>query len=126
MRNKKDCKRKFVSILANGALVLSILVVLLPLSMPTAEATMYIFWEDWTIGDTQSYNGDTFILYGNLTITSSGNLTLDNCNIEMAYASNVTGYTIKVDGKFFVLNNSLITTNSTSPDPYEFRIDGTA
>ena len=95
--------------------------------MPTAEATIYVIWDNWDVTTPESYKDDTFILYGNLTI-DGGILTLDNCNLEMAYANNVTGYTIHVEenGTFNLLNNSLITTNSTSPDPYEFRIDGTA
>jgi hypothetical protein len=128
MGANRKFRKKIVSILANGALVLSILVVLLPLSMPTAEAATHIIWGDWNVVGKESYKDDIFILYGNLTIGDSDTLEFDNCNLEMAYASNVSGYSIHVieGGTFNVTNNSLITTNSTSPDPYEFIIDGTA
>ena len=120
-------RKKFVSGLVNIALVLSVFIVLLPLSMPTTEAATHIIWGDWTVSFPESYQDDTFILYGNLTIDGAS-LTLDNCIIEMAYAANGTGNKIWVldDGTLNLLNNSLITTNSTSPDPYEFRIDGAA
>jgi hypothetical protein len=95
MRIRKECKKKIVSMLANGVLVLSILAVLLPLSMPTAEATIYVIWDDWDVITPESYKDDTFILYGNLTI-DGGSLTLNNCNLEMTYAGNVTGNVIWV------------------------------
>ena len=126
--NRRFNKRaKLVSSIMNILLVLGVLVVLFPLSTPTAKATT-IFYVDWEIYDTQSYNDETFILYGDLFIYSNGSLTLDNCTLKMALGSPDPGNEIKVyiNGIFNLLNNSLITTNSTSPDPYEFRIDGTA
>ena len=121
-------RAKLVSSFVNILLVLGVLVVLFPLSVPTAEATIYIFYDDWEINSPWSYSDDIFILYGDLRILDGGTLTLDNCTIEMAKQDPEEGWNITVaeGGTFNLLNNSLITTNSTSPDPYKFRIDGTA
>jgi len=127
--NRRFNKRtKLVSSILNILLILGVLVVLFPLSMPTAEATVYIFYNDWEIDTPQSYSDDTFILYGDLRVLDGGTLTLDNCTIEMAKQDPEEGWNITVadGGTFNLLNNSLITTYSTSPDPYEFIIEGTA
>ncbi len=118
---------KFVSSLMNVLLVLGVLVVLFPLSAPTAKADTY-WYDGWTIGPVESYEfkDDTLIFNGTLTI--EGSLTLDNCILYMREKTPVDpGELIDVDGGTFnVLNNSLITTHPSEPDPYEFRIDGTA
>ncbi len=127
--NRRFNKRaKLVSSIVNVLLVLGVLVVLFPLSTPTVKADTYIFYTNWIIDTDQSYSDDTFILYGSLFIQENGTLSLDNCTLKMALGSPDPGDEIRVfsNGTFNLLNNSLITTNSTSPDPYEFRIDGTA
>jgi len=125
MTNKRGY-RKFVTGLMNILLVLGVLVVLFPLSMPAVKADT-LWYDDWTVGPLQviTLDDDTIIVNGTLTI--EGILTLDNCTLQMRYKSGY-GHLIDVDedGTFNLLNNSLITTNSTSPDPYEFRIDGAA
>ena len=123
MTNKRGY-RKFVTGLMNILLVLGVLIVLFPLSTPTVKANT-LWYDDWTVGPLQviTLDDDTIIINGTLTI--EGTLTLDNCILQMRYKSGF-GHLIDVDGTFNLLNNSLITTNSTSPDPYEFRIDGTA
>jgi hypothetical protein len=126
MKTYRKFGKKFVSSLVNVLLVLGVLIVLFPLSTPTVKATTIIYG-DWTVTGQESHSNEVFILYGDLIITT-GNLTLDNCTIKMALGSPDPGRNITVgfDGTFNLLNNSLITTYSTSPDPYEFRIDGTA
>jgi len=122
--NRKINKRvKLVSSFMNIFLVLAVLVVLFPLSTPSVKATT-IFYVDWEIYDTQSYNDETFILYGDLIIHDGGSLTIDNCIIEMTRQDPEEGWNITVvgGGEFSVLNNSLITTNSTNPDPYTFKV----
>jgi len=118
--------KKFVSGFVNIFLVLAVLVVLFPLSIPTAKADTlwYDNWDIWN-GEDITLDDDTIILNGTLWIHEGGKLTLDNCILQMRYKSGF-GHLIDVDGTFNLLNNSLITTNSTSPDPYEFRIDGAA
>jgi hypothetical protein len=115
--------------IVNVTLVLGIFIVLFPLSTPTAKADT-LWYDNWTIDSWESYEfkDDTLIFNGTLTI--EGNLTLDNCILQMRYKSpddpGGDDIWVKDTGTFNLLNNSLITTNSTSPDPYEFRIDGTA
>ena len=119
--------RRFVSGLMNVLLVLGVLVVLFPLSTPSVKADTIIYG-DWDVTGMDSYAGETFILYGNLKIHGNASLTFDGCTLKMASNNPEPGWNITVeeDGTFNLLNNSLITTYSTSPDPYEFIIDGTA
>ncbi|UCE74599.1 MAG: hypothetical protein JSV56_02555 [Methanomassiliicoccales archaeon] len=128
MKNCKVHTKKLLASVVNAALVFSILFMLIPMLMPTAEAATHIIWGDWNVVGTESYKDDIFILYGNLIIGDSDTLEFDNCTLEMAYAGNVSGNTIHVEenGTLNLLNNSLITTNSTSPEPYEFIIEGAA
>jgi hypothetical protein len=115
--------------IVNVTLVLGIFIVLFPLSTPTAKADT-LWYDNWTIDSWESYEfkDDTLIFNGTLTI--EGNLTLDNCILQMRYKSpddpGGDDIWVKDTGTFNLLNNSLITTYSTSPDPYEFRRDGTA
>ena len=128
MKIGRRFSKKLLASLLNVALVLGVFIVLFPLFTPPVKAAIYYFQTDWVINDVQSYTDDTFILYGDLFIRDNGSLTLNNCTIKMALGSPDPGHNITVesDGTFNLLNNSLITTNSTDPDPYEFRIDGKA
>ena len=86
MRIERRFKR-FVPSLMNVLLVLGVLVVLFPLSTPTAKADTY-WYDDWKIESWEIYEfeDDTIILNGTLTI--EGKLLLDNCTVMMRYKYN--------------------------------------
>jgi hypothetical protein len=85
----KTCKvyiKKMLASIVNVTLVLGIFIVLFPLSTPTAKADT-LWYDNWTIDSWESYEfkDDTLIFNGTLTI--EGNLTLDNCILQMRYKS---------------------------------------
>jgi isopentenyl phosphate kinase len=83
MNSKFKKRAKLGSSIVNVLLVLGVLVVLFPLSTPTVKADTIIYG-DWEVYGTESYSGETFILYGDLKIHDNGSLTFDSCTLKMA------------------------------------------
>jgi hypothetical protein len=96
------------------------------------------YWETpnaaWTIQDSDniSYENTKIVVNGNLKVEAYGKLTLSNVTLQMNDTTGDFGEKIQVDayGELNIINGSTITTDpitaAQSPDPYEFRIDGTA
>ena len=78
-----------------------------PLSEP--ESDHY----DWNVNNVSVIENDNILLNGNLTITSTGNLTLRNVVLKLNCTENGT-YHIKVQsGGILLIENSNITTNNS-------------
>jgi hypothetical protein len=126
-------------------LILSLFSVLVIVNVPEVKAELYRpiwnpngYWEtpnaDWKIelNDDKLYENKKIVVNGDLIIEDGGKLTLSNVTLQMNATTSDAGDKIQVngDGVFNVINGSTITTDpitpAQSPDPYEFRIDGTA
>jgi parallel beta-helix repeat protein len=123
-------------------LILSLFSVLVTMNALVVKATNDPQWnpngyyetpnDDWIIEsiDVITWENAEIVVNGDLLI--DGKLTLSNVTLQMNKTIDEKGWNITVDedGEFNVINGSTITTDpitaAQSPDPYEFRIDGTA
>jgi parallel beta-helix repeat protein len=123
-------------------LILSLFSVLVIVNIPAVKATGDPqdtgngYWEtphaDWVIQswEVKSHENKKIVVNGDLLVY--GKLTLSNVTLQMNETTDDKGWNITVDddGELNVINGSVITTDpitaAQSPDPYEFRIDGTA
>ncbi|MEW5937587.1 MAG: right-handed parallel beta-helix repeat-containing protein [Candidatus Thermoplasmatota archaeon] len=69
---------------------------------------------DWIVENTQSHNDLNVPLYGNLTILSTGNLTLNNVTLRINQTDNGTcTINVTAGGQLYVNQGSNITSNNT-------------
>ena len=125
-------------------MIISLFSMLVIMNVPVVKATNdpvdtgQGYWEtpndDWIIDqyDDDLWENKKIVVNGNLTIEEDGILTLSNVTLQMNATTGDAGDYIHVEpgGELNVINGSIITTDpitpAQSPDPYEFRIDGTA
>ncbi|MEW5760085.1 MAG: right-handed parallel beta-helix repeat-containing protein [Candidatus Thermoplasmatota archaeon] len=76
---------------------------------------------DWVVSDNTTITNQAITLTGNLIVTSTGVLTLDNVTLTMSITANGQyGIEIQAGGKFYLKNSTL--TSSSSSYRYTFKI----